>query len=167
MRRERSRSLARTVQILGMPVTTNYKPVANHWCNMEYEKKKKEEGKRVRADKDQGLALLFAAFEEHQCYCMKDLVGDTLQPVLYPKGFLHEVAVRVAQGPHKSAWKLKAEDRHYPAAATGEGDRLHPGKAAPPLTELRTTSLLLMPTMSCKSMFEFAFLSMMHEAICG
>ncbi|XP_036203214.1 general transcription factor IIF subunit 2-like [Myotis myotis] len=136
-RRERSRprSLARTVQVPPRARHHQLQTCRQPSAHMEYEKKKKESGKQVRADKDQGLALLFAAFEEHQCYCMKDLVGVALQ--LYPKGFLHEVAVRVAQGPHGSAWNWG------------------------------TTSLLLMPAMSCKSMFEFAFLSMMQEAICG
>lgn len=135
MQTERSLSLAHTAQILDTPVTTNYRPVANHQCNIEYEKKKEEDGKKVRADKDQVLALLFAAFEKHQYYCLKDLVGITLQPVLYLKEILREIAVRVVQGPHKNAWKLKAEFRYYPAAAKGERAGLHPGKAAPPKTE--------------------------------
>lgn len=65
---EESSKPARTVQKLEKVVTTNYKPVANHQYNIEYEKKKKENGKRVKADKDQVLTLLFAAFEKHQYY---------------------------------------------------------------------------------------------------
>lgn len=49
---------------------------------LEYEKKKKEEGKRARADKQQVLDMLFSAFEKHQYYNIKDLVDITKQPVV-------------------------------------------------------------------------------------
>lgn len=49
---------------------------------MEYEKKKKEEGKRARADKQKVLEMLFSAFEKHQYYNIKDLVEITKQPVV-------------------------------------------------------------------------------------
>lgn len=49
---------------------------------MEYEKKKKEEGKRARADKQKVLEMLFSAFEKHQFYNIKDLVEITKQPVV-------------------------------------------------------------------------------------
>lgn len=39
---------ARTVQKLEKVVTTNYKPVANHQYNIEYEKRKKRNRKRVK-----------------------------------------------------------------------------------------------------------------------
>lgn len=48
----------------------------------EYERKKKEEGKRARADKQQVLDMLFSAFEKHQYYNIKDLVDITKQPVV-------------------------------------------------------------------------------------
>ncbi|EOA93847.1 General transcription factor IIF subunit 2 [Anas platyrhynchos] len=48
---------------------------------IEYEKKKKEDGKRARADKQQVLDMLFSAFEKHQYYNIKDLVDITKQPV--------------------------------------------------------------------------------------
>ncbi|XP_076841495.1 general transcription factor IIF subunit 2b isoform X2 [Brachyhypopomus gauderio] len=71
----------RLSQQLEKAVTTNYKPVSNHTYNVEYEKKKKEEGKRARADKQKVLEMLFSAFEKHQYYNIKDLVEITKQPV--------------------------------------------------------------------------------------
>lgn len=55
----------------------------------EYEKKKKEEGKRARADKPQVLDMLFSAFEKHQYYNIKDLVDITKQPVVRPNQSMH------------------------------------------------------------------------------
>ena len=101
-------------------VTTNYKPVANHQYNIEYEKRKKETGKRVKADKDQVLTLLFAAFEKHQYYNIKDLVDITMQPVVYLKEILNEIGVRNVKGPHKNTWELKEEYRCYQRAAKRE-----------------------------------------------
>ncbi|ELV11586.1 General transcription factor IIF subunit 2 [Tupaia chinensis] len=48
---------------------------------IEYERKKKEDGKRARADKQHVLDMLFSAFEKHQYYNLKDLVDITKQPV--------------------------------------------------------------------------------------
>lgn len=56
----------------------------HHLPQREYEKKKKEEGKRARADKQQVLEMLFSAFEKHQYYNIKDLVDITKQPVVSP-----------------------------------------------------------------------------------
>uniref|UniRef100_UPI001EAF1753 general transcription factor IIF subunit 2-like n=1 Tax=Oncorhynchus gorbuscha TaxID=8017 RepID=UPI001EAF1753 len=72
----------RLSQQLEKAVTTNYKPVANHSYNLEYDRKKKEEGKRARVDKQQVLDMLFSAFEKHQYYNIKDLVDITKQPVV-------------------------------------------------------------------------------------
>ncbi|KAI5651423.1 transcription initiation factor IIF, beta subunit domain-containing protein [Phthorimaea operculella] len=49
------------------------KPGANRKHNIEYEKRKKAEGKKYRAEKDAVLNMLFAAFEKHQYYNIKDL----------------------------------------------------------------------------------------------
>ncbi|XP_043240381.1 general transcription factor IIF subunit 2-like, partial [Amphibalanus amphitrite] len=57
------------------------KPVANHRYNVEFTQKKKSEGKKVRDDKDKVMNVLFAAFEKHQYYNIKDLAGITRQPV--------------------------------------------------------------------------------------
>lgn len=49
---------------------------------IEYEEKKKAEGKKARDDKESVLEMLFAAFEKHQYYNIKDLVKITHQPVV-------------------------------------------------------------------------------------
>ncbi|XP_013910480.1 PREDICTED: general transcription factor IIF subunit 2-like [Thamnophis sirtalis] len=76
---ESSKPVSWTMQ-LDKAVTTNYKPVSNHQYNIEYDKKKKEDGKRARAEKQQVLDMLFSAFEKHQYYNIKDLVDITKQP---------------------------------------------------------------------------------------
>lgn len=40
---------------------------------IEYQERKKAEGKKARDDKDAVLNMLFAAFEKHQYYNIKDL----------------------------------------------------------------------------------------------
>lgn len=40
---------------------------------IEYEERKKAEGKKARDDKEAVLNMLFAAFEKHQYYNIKDL----------------------------------------------------------------------------------------------
>lgn len=49
---------------------------------VEYEKKKKSEGKMVRAERQLVLDMLFSAFEKHQYYNIKALVDITKQPVV-------------------------------------------------------------------------------------
>jgi len=49
---------------------------------VEYNQRKKEEGKKTRLEKDQVQELLFAAFEKHQYYNVKDLVRITNQPIV-------------------------------------------------------------------------------------
>ncbi|KTF85110.1 hypothetical protein cypCar_00047555, partial [Cyprinus carpio] len=72
-------------QQLDKAVTTNYKPVANHAYNLDYERKKKEEGKRARADKQQ----------------------------IYLKEILRDIGIYNVKGTHKNTWELKPEYRHY------------------------------------------------------
>uniref|UniRef100_F6YQ15 General transcription factor IIF subunit 2 n=1 Tax=Ornithorhynchus anatinus TaxID=9258 RepID=F6YQ15_ORNAN len=110
---EESSKPVRLSQQLDKAVTTNYKPVANHQYNIEYEKKKKEDGKRARADKQQVLDMLFSAFEKHQYYNIKDLVDITKQPVVYLKEILREIGIHNVKGTHKNTWELKPEYRHY------------------------------------------------------
>ncbi|XP_064413811.1 general transcription factor IIF subunit 2 isoform X2 [Latimeria chalumnae] len=98
---------------LEKPVTTNYKPVSNHQNNIDYERKKKEDGKRARADRQQVLDMLFTAFEKHQYYNIKDLVDITKQPVIYLKEILREIGIYNVKGTHKNTWELKPEYRHY------------------------------------------------------
>lgn len=47
-----------------------------------HEKKKKSEGKMVRAERQLVLDMLFSAFEKHQHYNIKELVDITKQPVV-------------------------------------------------------------------------------------
>ncbi|XP_028584650.2 general transcription factor IIF subunit 2 [Podarcis muralis] len=109
---ESSKPVSWTMQ-LDKAVTTNYKPVANHQYNIDYEKKKKEDGKRARAEKQQVLDMLFSAFEKHQYYNIKDLVDITKQPVSYLKEILREIGIYNVKGTHKNTWELKPEYRHY------------------------------------------------------
>ncbi|XP_067352211.1 general transcription factor IIF subunit 2-like isoform X2 [Channa argus] len=110
---EESSKPARLSQQLDKAVTSNYKPVANHANNLEYERKKKEEGKRARAEKSQVLDMLFSAFEKHQYYNIKDLVDITKQPVSYLKEILRDIGIYNVKGTHKNTWELKPEYRHY------------------------------------------------------
>ncbi|KAG7463561.1 general transcription factor IIF subunit 2 isoform X1 [Megalops cyprinoides] len=110
---EESSKPVRLSQQLEKAVTTNYKPVSNHNYNVEYEKKKKEEGKRARADKQQVLDMLFSAFEKHQYYNIKDLVDITKQPVTYLKEILRDIGIYNVKGTHKNTWELRPEYRHY------------------------------------------------------
>lgn len=47
-----------------------------------YDKKRKSEGKMVRAERQVVLDMLFSAFEKHQYYNFKELVDITKQPVV-------------------------------------------------------------------------------------
>lgn len=47
-----------------------------------YEKKKKSEGKMVRAERQVVLDMLFSAFEKLRYYNIKELVDITKQPVV-------------------------------------------------------------------------------------
>lgn len=103
-------------------IVQNFKPVSDHKHNIEYEEKKKAEGKKARDDKDAVLEMLFAAFEKHQYYNIKDLVKITRQPIVYLKEILKEVCNYNLKNPHKNMWELKPEYRHYkeplPAASS-------------------------------------------------
>ncbi|KAJ8013022.1 hypothetical protein DPEC_G00048990 [Dallia pectoralis] len=103
----------RLTEQIDRAVTNNFKPVSNHVANMEYERKKKTEGRMVRADRQQVTDMLFSAFEKHQYYNIKDLVEVTKQPVTYLKEILREIGMYNAKGTHKSTWELKPEYRHY------------------------------------------------------
>lgn len=99
---------------------------------IEFEEKKKSEGKKARDDKAKVTDMLFAAFEKHQYYNIKDLVKITNQPVVsnfvqshvhqllsgfclqtYLKEILKDVCVYNLKNPHKNMWELKPEYRCY------------------------------------------------------
>ncbi|CAK6966317.1 general transcription factor IIF subunit 2-like [Scomber scombrus] len=110
----------RLSQQLERAITTVFKPVANHDFNVEYEKKKKSEGKMVRAERQVVLDMLFSAFEKHQYYNIKDLVDITKQPVTYLKEIMKEIGSYNSKGAHKSTWELRPEYRHYQSAEEEE-----------------------------------------------
>ncbi|KAM6979156.1 general transcription factor IIF subunit 2-like [Tautogolabrus adspersus] len=110
----------RVSQQLERAVTTIFKPIANHDFNVEHDKKKKSEGKMVRAERQVVLDMLFSAFEKHQYYNIKDLVDITKQPVTYLKDIMREIGTYNSKGAHKSTWELKAEYRHYQSAEEEE-----------------------------------------------
>ncbi|XP_022596308.1 general transcription factor IIF subunit 2-like isoform X3 [Seriola dumerili] len=117
---EESTKPQRFSQQLERAITTVFKPVANHDFNVEYEKKKKSEGKMVRAERQVVLDMLFSAFEKHQYYNIKDLVDITRQPVTYLKEIMREIGTYNSKGAHKSTWELKPEYRHYQSAEEEE-----------------------------------------------
>ncbi|XP_012284805.1 general transcription factor IIF subunit 2 [Orussus abietinus] len=94
-------------------VVHNFKPVSDHKHNIEYAEKKKAEGKKMRDDKDAVMDMLFAAFEKHQYYNIRDLVKITRQPIVYLKEILNEVCNYNLKNPHRNMWELKPEYRHY------------------------------------------------------
>lgn len=95
----------------------------------------------MRDDKDAVLDMLFAAFEKHQYYNIRDLVKITRQPIVsilfhtclnikisfenyafniilcksqvYLKEILNEVCNYNLKNPHRNMWELKPEYRHY------------------------------------------------------
>ncbi len=101
------------------PVNT-YKPVANHAANKAYEFARKNAGKKSRDDKEAVMEKLFALFEKHQYYNIKDLVRATNQPVTYLKEILNEVCKYNLKQPHKNMWELKPEYRHYKSEEPAE-----------------------------------------------
>nr|XP_046259194.1 general transcription factor IIF subunit 2-like [Scatophagus argus] len=110
----------RLSQQLERAITTVFKPVANHDFNVAYDKKKKSEGKMVRAERQVVLDMLFSAFEKHQYYNIKDLVDITKQPVTYLKEIMKEIGTYNNKGAHKSTWELKPEYQHYQSAEEEE-----------------------------------------------
>jgi len=103
----------RMVKQLDKHVTTSFKPVANHATNLAHERQKKAEGKKMRDDKDKVQEILFALFEKHQFYNIKDLATETRQPMAYLKQILKEVCNYSVKPPHRNMWELKPEYRHY------------------------------------------------------
>lgn len=59
-----------------------YKPKSFHPHKVAHEKQKESEGKKAREDKDKVMEMLFAAFEKHQYYNIKDLQKLTRQPIV-------------------------------------------------------------------------------------
>lgn len=120
---------AKSIKIAALPkrrveqldtVVTSFKPISDHKHNIEYERKKKTDGKKSRTDKTAVLDMLFNAFEKHQFYNIKDLVTITNQPISYLKEILKEYCEYSVKNPHKNTWHLKPEYRHYSSEAKKE-----------------------------------------------
>ncbi|KAK9886857.1 hypothetical protein WA026_018506 [Henosepilachna vigintioctopunctata] len=88
-------------------------PVSDHKNNIEYMQRKKADGKKARDDSDKVMDMLFAAFEKHQYYNIKDLVRITRQPVTYLKEIMKDLCRYNLKNPHRNMWELKPEYRHY------------------------------------------------------
>ncbi|KAL8580933.1 hypothetical protein ACOMHN_039633 [Nucella lapillus] len=99
--------------VLLQNVVPMYKPRSHHVNSLEDRRRVKDGEKRSRLDKDKVMDMLFAAFEKHQYYNVKDLVGITKQPIPYLKEILQEICVYNMKAPHKNMWELKPEFRHY------------------------------------------------------
>lgn len=95
-----------------------FKPKTAHDADIDYEKRKKEEGKKTRDDAGIVQQALFCAFEKHQYYNIKDLVSITRQPVAYLKEILKEICIYNVKAPHKNMWELKPEFRHYESSTS-------------------------------------------------
>nr|XP_045587896.1 general transcription factor IIF subunit 2-like [Procambarus clarkii] len=104
-----------TVKLTDRPLN-GYKPISHHKHNVHLEQKKKAGGKTIRDDKDKVMELLFAAFEKHQYYNIKDLHKITRQPITYLKEILKDLCNYNVKNPHKNMWELKPEYRHYKLA---------------------------------------------------
>ena len=104
-------------------VNTTFRPISNHASNLAYEKAKKAEGKKMRDDKEKVQEIIFALFEKHQFYNIKDLIQETRQPVTYLKEILKEVCNYSVKPPHRNMWELKPEYRHYKAQEEDEGGK--------------------------------------------
>jgi len=105
----------RMLQKIDKYVTTTIKPISIHKSQLAHEKAKKAEGKKMRDDKDKVQEIIFALFEKHQFYNIKDLMQETRQPIAYLKEILKEVCNYSVKPPHRNMWELKPEYRHYKA----------------------------------------------------
>nr|XP_045623297.1 general transcription factor IIF subunit 2-like [Procambarus clarkii] len=102
-----------TVKLIDRPLN-GYKPISHHKHNVHLEQKKAG-CKTIRDDKDKVMEL-FAAFENHQYYNIKDLHKITRQPITYLKEILKDLCNYNVKYPHKNMWELKPEYRHYKLA---------------------------------------------------
>lgn len=100
-------------EVVQLSKPVNIKPKSNHESELEYNQRKKDEGKKTRLEKEQVQDLLFAAFEKHQYYNVKDLVRITNQPITFLKEVLKEICNYNMKAPHRNMWELKEEYRHY------------------------------------------------------
>lgn len=91
----------------------NYRPRAAIHLEHEAEMRKKNEGKKLREDKEVVQQRLFQAFEQKQFYNIKELESKTKQSIPYLKEVLREICNYRKQNPNKNMYELKQEYRHY------------------------------------------------------
>merc|ERR1712048_1095467 len=77
--------------ILMNETVKSFKPVSEHVSLNESNEKKRSTEKRVRSEREVVLETIFSAFEKHQYYTLKDLIGITQQPVTHLKSILRDV----------------------------------------------------------------------------
>lgn len=98
--------------ILMTEAIQSFRPNSEHVSSYEPEKKRSAD-KRVRSEREVVLDTIFSAFEKHQYYTLKDLIGITQQPVTHLKSILRDVCNYNLKNPHKNTYELKPEYRHY------------------------------------------------------
>jgi len=103
--------------------TKLFKPKANHAENVEYIKRKKMAGKRIRSSEDSVLDMMFDAFEKHQYISMASLESITHQP----KAFLKELVNKhCIYNSRTRTYELKPESTYYGPTTkddeNGDGD---------------------------------------------
>lgn len=103
----------RTTRQLASAVKSVYKPVAITEEEKADRLRKKEQGKKIRMEKEELQQKLFEAFEKHQYYSIKDLRNITLQPTSFLSEVLREIGVYSQHPDHRNMWELKEEYRHH------------------------------------------------------
>jgi len=103
----------RTSIQLKSAVKSVYKPVSITEEEKADKLRKKEQGKKIRMEKEELQQKLFEAFEKHQYYSIKDLRNITLQPTSFLSEVLREIGVYSQHPDHRNMWELKEEYRHH------------------------------------------------------
>ena len=104
------REARKTIQLTGPPPpihNMSSKPTEDH------RRRKRGRGGRSRDAWEDVTERLFALFERHQYYRIKDLADLTSQPEAYIKLILEDIGKYNSSGPHRATWQLKAEYSHY------------------------------------------------------
>ena len=76
----------------------------NSYLQIQHNKKLKEEGKRMRMDKEVVMDKLFSVFEKHQYYNISDLVRLTNQPIVSCFSFILTLEVGGGGGRGQLKW---------------------------------------------------------------
>ncbi|XP_059060585.1 general transcription factor IIF subunit 2-like [Achroia grisella] len=101
-------------------IEPKFKPIVINYFLLQIRLKKKFKGKKYRDDIETVLISLFAAFEKHQYYNIRDLHKITNQPMKYLKTVMKDICNYNLKNPHKYMWELKPEYRHYKQESLNE-----------------------------------------------